>query len=414
MKRRHVISRAIGMTGTTAIGCSISTSQKTNNSSKGHPSKEHRPTVNWRMATSWPSFLDVFKSLETLCQRVAEMTDGGFVITPYPGREMVEPLGNLFEAVQKGESNIGEKVHCGHTALYYFTDINPALAFGASVPFGLNTQQQHAWLYSSDSGVEKLKDILQNKYGLVWFPAGNTTGQMGGWFRKPINDVTDLQGLKMRIPGLGQKVLECLGVKAVTLPAQDIVQAFINGDIDAVEWIGPNEDETLELNKIARYYYYPGWWEPGTSFAILINQSEWNQLPEAYQTIFQAATMEANLDMLARYNASNRKALKRLISKGIDIQPFSEDFLKACKDATIKVFKEQKHKDFQSIYDNWQEFRNRLYNWQEVSSLEFSKFAYNKEREPSGVNKQDEIQSICLNKDDSSDDKKLHRLPGIR
>ena len=400
MKRRNVISQAIGITGAVAVGCSTDPSPEVNKPPKESPSEKGSVT-NWRMITSWPRTLDVFESLEKLCERVADMTNGRFVITPYEGGEMVEPLGNLFDAVKKGKSELGESVHCGHTALYYFTDIHPALAFGTSVPFGFNTQQQHAWLYQGGGRVA-LQEILK-EHGLQWFPAGNTTGQMGGWFSKPIKNRDDLRGLKMRIPGLGQQVLTRLGVEAVTLPAQDIVQAWHDRRIDAVEWIGPSEDKDLGLHKVARYYYYPGWWEPGTSFAILVNQEAWQELDPANKAVFEAATMEANLEMMAGYNAKNGKTLQDFLSRGINVQSFSKRFLEDCRREVFEFYEEQAENDpvFNNIYQDWKIFRKSLFKWYGVSSFSFSQFAYKKERKSSKTNRQYETTEMCLPKENS-------------
>jgi len=362
MKRRNLLKQltAGGMVGTVAA-CSASP-----------PSEEalaDQPVVNWRMTTSWPRFLNVFEGVDVLCQQVSDMTFGRFTITPYEGGDLVPPL-ELFDAVQRGE------VECGHTALYYFLDKSPALALGTSVPFGLTAQQQNAWLYSG-GGIEAIQKVL-DPFGLVWFPAGNTTGQMGGWFRQQVNTVADLQGLKMRIPGLGGKVLSRLGVTIESLAAQDIVPALLEGTIDAVEWIGPSDDRTLGLQKAAPYYYYPGWWEPGTSFATLVNQEQWNALPAAYQAIFKTAAAEANLATLALYNAKNGEALERFRLGGTTTLPFSESILQTCRDTAFEIYQEIAEEDesFAQIYGEWQAFRDRIYNWNRISSLSFGQFAF--------------------------------------
>lgn len=322
------------------------------------------------MATSWPKFLSVFEGIDILCQRVGEMTAGRFTITPYEGGALAPPL-ELFDVVSAGE------VECGHTVTYYYMDKSPTLAFSTSVPFGFSTQQQNAWLYSG-GGIEAIQTVL-DPFNLIWFPAGNTTGQMGGWFRRQINSIDDFQGLKMRIPGLGGQVLERLGVTTETLAAQDIVPALLDGTIDAVEWIGPAEDRTLGLQKAAPYYYYPGWWEPGTSFAVLINRERWEQLPAVYQAVFKTAAAEANLAVLARYNAQNREALDRLRLGGTTTLPFSADIMAACRQTAFDIYEELAAEDasFNKVYRQWQDFRGRLYDWNRVSSLSFNEFAYN-------------------------------------
>ncbi len=381
MKRRKLLSQAaIGITGATAISCSGSSSPEKIDSDK------ELPVINWRMATSWPRFVDVFKSLNILCQHVEEMTDGRFAITPYEIGAIgeIDDHEKLLHAVAGNESYKGNKVHCGHTALYYFTNINPALAFGTAVPFGLNAQQQHAWLYRG-YGIEVLQEVLDHhKLNLKWFPAGNTTTQTGGWFRKKIVKVDDLKGLRMRIPGLAGRVLERLGVIVEDLPPHKIVSALLENRVDpdkginAVEWIGPSEDETLGLQKAAQVYYYPGWWEPGTSFALLINGAEWDALPPSYQNVLEAAAMETNLTMLARYSVSNIEALERFDFEGKKPVPFSKTLLRQFYQAALETYEEcaSNNEQFDRVYRQWQCFRERIYSWHQISSLRFSEIAY--------------------------------------
>lgn len=368
MKRRNALKGAAagGIAGVLSAACQ--STEPTSEQSVGN-SIGQLPPINWRMATSWPRFLAVFEGLDLLCRRVSDLTAGRFTITPYAGGELAPPLA-VFDAVAQGEAE------CCHTALYYFVDKNPALTFGTSVPFGFDTQQQNAWLYSG-GGIETIQKILSG-YGLVWFPAGNTTGQMGGWFRRQINTAADLQGLKMRIPGLGGRVLSQLGVETIGLAAQDIVPALLNGTIDAVEWIGPSEDRTLGLQKVAPYYYYPGWWEPATSFAALVNQEQWQALPTAYQAVFKTAAAEASLAVLAKYNANNRKALERFRLGGVETLPFSEEIMATCRETAFSIYADLAAGDdtFKQVYEEWQGFRDRIHRWHQVSALSFSQFAY--------------------------------------
>ncbi|MDB9527519.1 TRAP transporter substrate-binding protein DctP [Oscillatoria sp. CS-180] len=364
MKRRHLFEQiAVGGMAGALTACSYPPELTS------EPERS-QPVVNWRMATSWPRFLDVFEGLDILCQRVSEMTSGRFTITPYEGGELAPPLG-VFDAVAAGE------VPCAHTALYYFVDKDPALAFGASIPFGFDTQQQHAWLYSG-GGIANIQKLL-DPFGLVWLPAGNTTGQMGGWFRQPINTVADLAGLKMRIPGLGGQVLSRLGVATTPLAAQNIVPALLDGTIDAVEWIGPREDRTLGLQNAAAYYYYPGWWEPATTFALLINQQQWANLPPAYQTVLKTASAAANLAMVARYNARNREILERFRLGGTTTLPFSDEILATVRQTAFDMYEEFAADDrtFDTLYRQWLDFRQNLYAWNRVSSLSLAQFAFN-------------------------------------
>ena len=235
------------------------------------------------------------------------MTGGRFTIEPYAAGEIVPGL-EVLDAVQNGT------VECGHTASYYYVGKNPALAFGTSVPFGLTAQQQNAWYYHG-GGLEVMHKLYSD-FNVLNFPAGNTGAQMGGWFKKEIKSLQDLKGLKMRIPGLGGKVMSRLGVNVQVIPGGEIYLALERGAIDAAEWVGPYDDLKLGLNKAASYYYYPGWWEPGPTLEVQVNKSQWDKLPPEYQEVFKTAAMEANLNMLSKYDALNREALKTIVSGG--------------------------------------------------------------------------------------------------
>ena len=254
------------------------------------------PQVRWRMATSWPISLDtIYGGAETICEQVKAMSGGGFTIEPFAAGEIVPGL-EVLDAVQSGS------VECGHTASYYYVGKNPAFAFGTAVPFGLTAQQQNAWLYQG--GGNEAMDALFADFGAKSFPAGNTGGQLGGWFKRPVDNLASLKGLKMRIPGLGGKVMASLGVNVQVLPGGEIYLALERGAIDAAEFTGPYDDEKLGLPKAAKYYYYPGWWEPGPSLTALVNRSAWDKLPEEYQAMFSTACYQANMGMLSKYAVS--------------------------------------------------------------------------------------------------------------
>ncbi|MEQ8958985.1 MAG: ABC transporter substrate-binding protein, partial [Coleofasciculus sp. C2-GNP5-27] len=287
MKRRKFVGNTvIGATGTAALaGCRPTA---TNSGAQSGS----QPRIRWRMATSWPQSLDtIFGGAETISQRVSEMTNGRFTITPFAAGEIVPGL-QVLDAVQNGT------VQCGHTASYYYIGKNPALAFGTAVPFGLDAQQQNAWLYHG-GGLEAMHKLYSD-FGVINFPAGNTGTQMGGWFKREVNSVAELQGLTMRIPGLGGDVMSRLGVNAQVLPGGEIFLALERGAIDAAEWVGPYDDEKLGLHQAAQLYYYPGWWEPGATLEVQVNKAEWDKLPTEYQEVFKTAAMDANLNMQTR------------------------------------------------------------------------------------------------------------------
>lgn len=364
MKRRKLINHAALGAATAALAACSPTANNPQSSSSD------LPTVKWKMATSWPKSLDtIFGGAQTICDRVAAMTGGRFTITPYAAGEIVPGL-QVLDAVQGGT------VECGHSASYYYIGKNPALAFGTAVPFGLNAQQQNAWLYHG-GGIDAMNKIYAN-FNVISFPAGNTGVQMGGWFKREINTVDDLKGLKMRIPGLGGEVMTRLGVSVQVLPGGEIYLALDRGAIDAAEFVGPYDDEKLGLHTAAPYYYYPGWWEPGTTLEAEVNLNAWNKLPKEYQEIFKTAAYEANINMLASYDALNGQALARLIAGGTQLRAYSEEIMNAAKKESFEFYEESAGKDatFKEVYQEWKKFREQIYSWNKINELSFANYAF--------------------------------------
>jgi len=363
MKRRKFVGNAvIGATGTAALaGCRPTA---TNSGAQSGS----QPRIRWRMATSWPPSLDtIFGGAETLCQRVSDMTNGRFTIKPFAAGEIVPGL-QVLDAVQTGT------VQCGHTASYYYIGKNPALAFGTAVPFGLDAQQQNAWLYHG-GGLEAMHKLYSD-FGVINFPAGNTGTQMGGWFKREVNSVEELQGLTMRIPGLGGDVMSRLGVNAQVLPGGEIFLALERGAIDAAEWVGPYDDEKLGLHQAAKLYYYPGWWEPGATLEVQVNKAEWDKLPKEYQEVFKTAALDANLNMQTQYDALNQQALGKLLEAGVKLMPYSQEILQAAQKASFEIYEENAAQDntFKEVYEQWKGFREQIYQWHQVNQLSFSNF----------------------------------------
>ena len=324
--------------------------------------------IKWKMTTSRPKSLDtLFGGAQMVCDRVGALSNGKFIITPYQAGEIVGGL-EVLDSVQQGT------VQCGHTSSYYYKGKNSALVFATSVPFGFTAQQQNAWLYQV-GGLEAIQEVYAD-FNVINFPGGNTGGQMGGWFRQEINTLADLNGLKMRIPGLGGDVMSKLGVSVQVLPGGEVYLALERGAIDAAEWAGPYDDEKLGLYKAAKYYYYPGWWEPGPTTDILINLDAWNKLPKEYQEIFQAAAYETNLNMLAQYDLLNSKALPKLIEKGVQLKAFSREIMAAAQKATFEIYEENssKNESFKKVYQQWKKFREQVFNWNKVNELSFTLF----------------------------------------
>ena len=331
------------------------------------------PELTWEMPTSWPTALDtIFGGATSFADAVSAMTGGKFKINPRAAGEVAPGL-EVLNVVQEGAFPIG------HTASYYYVGKSPVTAFGTALPFGLNAQQQNAWLYDG-GGLKLMQDAYAKLFNVIQFPAGNTGVQMGGWFRKEINTVADLQGLKMRIPGLGGQVMTRLGVNVQTLPGGEIFQALQTGAIDAAEWVGPYDDEKLGLHKAADFYYYPGWWEPGPTLEVQINLDEWNKLPVIYQEILKSASYVANLTMLARYDSRNNVALQSLLGQGVQLRPYSQEILEAAEKASFELYDElaAKDADFKTVYEEWKKFREGIYAWNNINEGGFSRYINSK------------------------------------
>jgi TRAP-type mannitol/chloroaromatic compound transport system substrate-binding protein len=327
-----------------------------------------QPKINWRLTSSFPTALDtIFGAANTMADFVRESTDGNFDIQVYAAGEIVPGL-QVADAVTAGT------VEMGHTASYYFWGKDPCYALGTAIPFGLNARQQNAWYYYGGG-----QDLMAEFYAgqnIVAFPCGNTGAQMGGWFRKEINGLEDLKGLKMRIGGMGGKIIEKLGVVPQVIAGGDIYAALEKGTIDATEWVGPYDDEKLGLNKVAQYYYYPGWWEGGPVLHTFINQAKWNELPKNYQAIVESACRAANSDMMASYDAKNPTALKRLVQAGAQLRPFSQEILEASYEAARGIYAEiaEQNALFKKIYDQQLEFKKDAYLWAQISEYTFDTF----------------------------------------
>ncbi len=332
------------------------------------------PAVNWRMAASWPKSLDtLYGGADLIGKRVAAATGGRFNIKIFAAGEIVGGL-QVLDAVQNGT------VECGHTATYYYFGKDPTFAFSCAIPFGMNARQQNAWMYHG-GGLELMREFFK-EYNIIQFPAGNTGCQMGGWFRKPINKVADLKGLKMRIGGTGGLPLTKLGVVPQQIAGGDIYPALEKGTVDAAEWVGPYDDEKLGFAKVAKYYYYPGWWEGGPELDLLVNIKAWESLPAEYKAILESACAEANVWMVAKYDALNPDALKRLLAAGVKLQPFSNDIMAACYKASAEVYDEfaTKNPKFKKVYDAWKKFRNEQNQWFAVAESRFDNFMIAAER----------------------------------
>ncbi|MHB8763539.1 MAG: TRAP transporter substrate-binding protein [Deferrisomatales bacterium] len=317
---------------------------------------------NWKMVTTWPPKFPVLGvGAEKMAQWVEEMSDGRIKIHVYGAGELI-PAMEIFDAVSQGT------VELGHGASYYWAGKVPAAQFFSAVPFGFNAQQINAWFYAG-GGLELWREVYA-PFNLVPFPAGNTGVQMGGWFRKEIKSVADLKGLKMRIPGLGGKVLAKAGGSAVLMAGGEIFTNLERGVIDATEWVGPFHDLKLGLHKAAKFYYYPGWHEPGTCLECFINKKVWEELPKDLQNVLYTATMRENLWTLAEFDAQNGEALKELVEKhGVQLRRFPDEVLKELRKLSDEVLAEAAAGDpmTKKVYEGFKAFRARVEPWTEVS-----------------------------------------------
>jgi len=329
------------------------------------------PELKWRLTSSFPKSLDtLWGAAETFSKYVAEATDNKFQVSPFAAGEIVPGL-QAMDAVGAGT------VECCHTAAYYYVGKDPTFAIFCAMPFSLNSRQQNAWFY--DGGAQKLMDDFTKKFNVLSMLGGNTGCQMGGWFRKEINSVDDFKGLKMRIGGWAGKTLGKLGLIPQQIAGGDIYPALEKGTIDAAEWVGPYDDEKLGFAKVAKFYYYPGFWEGGPTLMTLVNEKKWNELPKAYQAALTAACGEANAWMPAKYDAQNPGALRRLIASGTVLRPFPKSVMEAAEKASYELYEElkAKSKHWARIYPEWKKFRDEQFLWFRVAESTYDNYSFN-------------------------------------
>ncbi len=353
MDRRSLIKNA-GIAGVLAAGVA--------------PAVHAQAAVRWRLASSFPKALDtIFGGAETFAKQVKAMSGGKFEVSVHAAGELMPALG-VVDGVQQGS------VEACHTAPYYFFGKNEAFGMGCAIPFGLNSRQMSAWMFEGNGG--KLMREFYASYSMVNFPAGNTGAQMGGWFRKEIKSIKDIKGLKFRIGGFGGKVIERLGGIPQNIPGGDIYPALEKGTIDAAEWVGPYDDQKLGFNKVAPFYYYPGWWEGGPQLDFFINQKAWDALSAENKAIVEAATAEAHIVMQARYDARNPAALKQLVGAGTKLRPFAPDVMAEAFKQSMALYDEigTKNEDWKKIYADYSKFRADQNLWFRFTEATFDRF----------------------------------------
>jgi TRAP-type mannitol/chloroaromatic compound transport system substrate-binding protein len=328
------------------------------------------PEIRWRMTSSFPKSLDtLYGAAEQIAKRVAAVTDNKFQIRVFAAGEIVPGL-QVLDAVQAGT------VECGQTAAYYYVGKDPTFAMDASIPFGLNARQQNAWM-THGGGRELFREFYKD-YNIYNIPCGNTGAQMGGWFRKEIKSVEDMKGLKFRIAGLAGQVIQRIGGVPQQIAGGDIYPALEKGTIDAAEWVGPYDDEKLGFYKVAKYYYYPGWWEGGPGNTLYVNIAEWEKLPKPYQAALEGACLEAITWMLGKYDTDNPAALRRLAANGVQLRPFPREMMEASYKAAMELYSElsESNPKWKKIYESWAKYREDQYLWFRVAENTFDNFVY--------------------------------------
>ena len=353
MDRRSVIKNA-GIAGVLAAGVA--------------PAVHAQATIRWRLASSFPKSLDtIFGAADTFAKKVSEMSGGKFTITTHAAGELMPAFG-VVDGVQNGT------VECGHTAPYYFFGKDETFALGCAIPFGLNSRQMTAWMYEGNGG--KLMREFYAKYNIVNFPAGNTGCQMGGWYRKQIKSAKDIKGLKFRVGGFAGKVIERMGGVPQNIPGGEIYQALEKGTIDAAEWVGPYDDQKLGFNKVAPFYYYPGWWEGGPQLDVFINNKAFEALTPEYKAIVEAAASYAHVEMQAKYDAKNPTALKQLVGNKTKVLPFPKDVLDLAFKESMALYADisAKNPNWKKVYDDMSAFRKDQNLWFRFTEARFDSF----------------------------------------
>ncbi|MEJ6022552.1 TRAP transporter substrate-binding protein [Ramlibacter sp. PS4R-6] len=353
MDRRSLIKNA-GIAGILAAGVA--------------PAVHAQAAIRWRLASSFPKSLDtIFKAAEVFADSVKKMSGGKFEISVHAAGELMPPFG-VVDGVQQGS------VECAHTAPYYFFGKDPCFALGCAIPFGLNSRQMTAWMYEGN-GLKLMREFYA-KYSIVNFPAGNTGAQMGGWFRKEIKSVKDVKGLKFRIGGFGGKVFERIGGVPQSIPGGEIYPALEKGTIDAAEWVGPYDDQKLGFNKVAPFYYYPGWWEGGPQLDVFVNQKAYDGLSPENKAIVEAAASHAHIFMQARYDAVNPVALKQLVGAGTKLRPFPADMMSESFKAAMGLYEElnSTNENWKKIYADFNKFRADQNLWFRFTEMGFDRF----------------------------------------
>jgi TRAP-type mannitol/chloroaromatic compound transport system substrate-binding protein len=324
-------------------------------------------TYEWKVVTTWPPHFPILgEYVEELAKWIETMSGGRMKIQVYGGGELVPAL-ETFDAVSQGVAEMG------HSGAYYWAGKAPATQFFSSIPFGMNTQQFNAWLYEG-GGVE-LWNELYSQFNLKVFLCGNTGGQMGGWFNKEINTAADFKGLKMRMPGLGGKVITKAGASSILSPASELYTNLERGVIDALEWVGPYHDYLMGFPQIAKYYYYPGWHEPTATIELIINKSKFDELPDYLKKIIEVGCAAVNTRMLSSFEAKNTEYYFKIIKeKKVRLRKYSDDILAILRKFRDEVIDELISSDSFSkkVYESAAKFKKNIYELSEITERNYA------------------------------------------
>lgn len=353
MDRRSIIKNA-GIAGILAAGAA--------------PAVHAQAAIRWRLASSFPKSLDtIHGAADVFAKSIKNMSGGKFEVSVHAPGEIMPAFG-VVDGVQQGS------VEVAHTAPYYFFGKDETFALGCAIPFGLNSRQMTAWMYEGN-GLKLMREFYA-KYNMINFPGGNTGAQMGGWFRKEVKSLKDLKGLKFRIGGFGGKVVERLGVVPQNIPGGDIYPALEKGTIDSAEWVGPYDDMKLGFNKVAPFYYYPGFWEGGPQLDFFISDKAFNALSAENKAIVEAACAQAHSDMQAKYDARNPAALKQLVGSGAKLREFPKDVMAAAFKEAMAFYEEisAKNENWKKVYADYSKFRADANLWFRFTEAKFDAF----------------------------------------
>ena len=353
MDRRSLIRHA-GIAGVLASGVA--------------PAAHAQQLVRWRLASSFPRSLDtIYGAAEVFAQKAKALSGGRFEVSVHAAGELVPAFG-VVDSVQQGA------IEAAHTAPYYFFAKDETFAIGGAIPFGLNSRQMSAWTFDGN-GLSLMREFYA-RYNIMSFPCGNTGAQMGGWFRKELKSAADLKGLKFRIGGFAGKVIERMGGVPQNIPGGDIYPALEKGTIDAAEWIGPYDDQKLGFNKVAPYYYYPGWWEGGLQLDLYVNRKAYNALSLENKAIVEMASAYAHVEMQAKYDVRNPSALKQLVGSGAKLRPFPSDLMTEAFRQSMKLYEElnASNANWRKVYGDYARFRSDQNLWFRFTEATFDRF----------------------------------------